>query len=148
MAGNAGNGLATAVELLGGFGAASPGADGDLQPELFADADDAPLPMPAAKGVSGPKGGRPKGARNRTTEEWRAFILSRYRSPAVFLAELYSRTPAELSAELGLFKFHEGNLVTAPIIRKDGTVECDENGRRSASRCSRRARRRPYRCRP
>ncbi len=44
------------------------------QPELFADADDAPLPMPAARGVSGPKGGRPKGARNRSTEEWRQFM--------------------------------------------------------------------------
>ncbi len=117
--------MATAVELLGGMG--DLGLGGDEQAELFADADDAPMPMPAAERTGQP--GRPKGARNRSTEEWRRHILSRYRSPAVFLAEMYSRTPAQLAAELGLFKFHEGKLVTAPVIDAQGRVACDENGR-------------------
>jgi hypothetical protein len=110
MAGGNGSGLATAVELLGGMG--DLGLGGDEQAELFADADDAPLPMPDAQRTG--RAGRPKGARNRSTEEWRRHILSRYRSPAVFLAEMYSRTPAQLAAELGLYKWHEGKLVIDP----------------------------------
>lgn len=124
MAGGNGEGLATAVELLGGMG--DLGLGGDEQLDAFADADDAPLPMPDASRTG--RAGRPKGARNRSTEEWRKFILGRYRSPAVFLAEMYSRTPAQLAAELGLFKFHEGKLVTAPIIDAEGRVKRDEDG--------------------
>jgi hypothetical protein len=113
MAGQGSNGLATAVELLGGMG--DLGLGGEEQPELFADAgDDAPAALaPAAR--SGPQGGRPKGARNRSTEEWRRYLLSRYQSPLVGLAEIWSRTPAELAKELGLYKFHEGKLVTMAV---------------------------------
>jgi len=114
------------VELLGGFGDLGLGNEGEQT--SFLDADDAPMPMPEAKGTSGPKGGRPKGARNRSTEEWRSFVLSKYRSPLVFLAEMWSRTPAQLAAELGLYKFHEGKLVTAPIIDAEGRVMRDEEG--------------------
>lgn len=97
-----GSGLATAVMLAGGVGE-MPGA-GAEQPELFE--ADAPLPMPAAqRGVSGPKGGRPAGARNKSTEEWREYILSRYRSPLVALCEIYSRTPQELAEQLGLYEY-------------------------------------------
>ncbi|CAN1721982.1 conserved protein of unknown function [Hyphomicrobium sp. 1Nfss2.1] len=126
MTAGTGNGLGTAVELLGGFGDLGLGNEGEQT--SFLDADDAPMPMPEAKGTSGPKGGRPKGARNRSTEEWRSFILSKYRSPLVFLAEMWSRTPAQLAAELGLYKFHEGKLVTAPIIDAEGRVMRDEEG--------------------
>jgi hypothetical protein len=102
------SGLATAVELAGGIGEL--GSEGGDQVELFE--PDAPLPMPpAARGKSGPQGGRPKGARNRSTQEWRQYLLGRYRSPLVFLLEAYSRTPAELAAQLGLYKYHEGKLV-------------------------------------
>lgn len=113
------NGLATAVALAGGMGEL--GVEGAEQVELFADADDAPMPMPAAKGVSGPQGGRPRGARNRSTEEWRHYILSRYRSPLVFLMELAARSPADLARDLGLYKYHEGKLVTAEVEDQDGT---------------------------
>jgi hypothetical protein len=127
MTAGTGNGLGTAVEMLGGFGDLGLGGEGE-QPELFADADDAPMPMPAAKGISGPKGGRPKGARNRSTEEWRQFILSKYRSPLVFLAEMWSRTPAELAEQLQLYKFHEGRMVMAPVLDENGAHLRDGNG--------------------
>lgn len=45
--------------------------------------------------------GRPVGSRNRSTTEWSRFILSRYRSPLIGLAEIASATPAELQAALG-----------------------------------------------
>lgn len=45
--------------------------------------------------------GRPPGSRNKRTEEWCDFILSRYRSPLLFLAEAYSRPVEVLAAELG-----------------------------------------------
>jgi hypothetical protein len=111
MAGQSGNGLATAVELLGGFG--DLGLGGEAQIDAFADAgDDAPSALPPAR--SGPQGGRPRGARNRSTEEWRRFLLSRYQSPLQGLAEIWSRTPAQLARELELYKFHEGKLVVDP----------------------------------
>jgi hypothetical protein len=120
------NGMATAVEMLGGFGDLALG--GDDQPELFADADDAPLPMPDAPERTG-RVGRPKGAKNRSTEQWRTFILSKYRSPAIFLAEMYSRTPAQLAAELGLYKFHEGCMCLAPMLDANGAHMLTEDGR-------------------
>lgn len=44
--------------------------------------------------------GRPAGSRNRRTDEWMEFILARYRSPLVFLAEAYTRPVAQLASEL------------------------------------------------
>lgn len=46
------------------------------------------------------KGGRPPGARNKRTEAWVQFILARYRSPLIALAETYSRPVEELAREL------------------------------------------------
>lgn len=89
-------GLATALALIGASGVVPGGAGG--QEELFGAAD-APLPLPE-KGKSGSKGGRPAGARNRSTEEWARFLLSRSQSPLVVLAEIYSRPVAELTREL------------------------------------------------
>jgi hypothetical protein len=106
MAGEA-SGLATAVALAGGAGEL-PGGDG--QAELFDDVlADGSLPTRAK---SGPQGGRPKGARNRSTEQWRQYLASRYTSPLIGLAEMWSRTPAELAKDLELYKYHEGRLVT------------------------------------
>lgn len=48
---------------------------------------------------SGP--GRPAGSRNKTTNDWRDYILANYRSPLLFLAETYTRPTVQLAAELG-----------------------------------------------
>lgn len=92
-------GIATAVALVMAETAAAGGGN-DQQPELFLDADDAPSSLTPAK--SGSKGGRPKGARNRSTEQWRNHILSRYQSPMIGLAETWSRSVDELAKELYL----------------------------------------------
>jgi len=47
-----------------------------------------------------PAGGRPVGATDRKAADWRAYMLARYRSPLVVLAETYSRPVAELAREL------------------------------------------------
>lgn len=47
------------------------------------------------------KGGRPAGSVARKTAEWAAFLLSRYRSPLVVMAETYSRPTRDLAEELG-----------------------------------------------
>lgn len=59
-------------------------------------------PVAEQEALQGPRqGGRPKGAINRKTAEWQAFMLARYRSPLVVLAETYSRPLGELAAVLG-----------------------------------------------
>lgn len=44
--------------------------------------------------------GRPAGSRNKRTEDWVGYILGRYRSPLVAMAEIYSRPVLELAKEL------------------------------------------------
>lgn len=89
-------GLATVLQLLGARGEA-PGVAGE-QVDLFE--ADAPLPLsPRAVEPTG-KAGRPAGTRNKSTEEWVKYFLSRHRSPLTALAELYSRPLGELVAEL------------------------------------------------
>ncbi len=105
-------GLTAALAQLG---LVDPRPDQAEQVELFDEpAADAPLPMPPAA-LPSAKGGRPKGSRNKRTDEWVAFLQGRYRSPLVFLLESYSRTPAELARQLGLYKYHEGKLVIDPV---------------------------------
>lgn len=87
-------GLATALQLLGAAGVVE---DDDGQAELFE--APAPLPLPVAQ-PEGSKGGRPKGARNRSTDEWVRYFLGRYRSPLTALAELYSRSFVEIVEQL------------------------------------------------
>lgn len=112
MADGGANGLATALRALGAAGIAVGGGEAG-QSDMF-EADDAALPLPAARGVSGAKGGRPLGARNRSTEEWCRFLLSQYRSPLTALAELYSRPIEDLVAHLQAIADKD------PIVRVDG----------------------------
>lgn len=96
------SGLATAVaELL-----SAPQARPDDQGSLFDPSDFEPeveTSLPPAK--SGPQGGRPKGARNKSTEALRAYIMGRYEHPLIGLAEMWSRSPKQLAEQMGLYKF-------------------------------------------
>jgi hypothetical protein len=108
------NGVKTAVALAGGVGDLGLG-EAEGQEDLFEAECDGPL-SPAPVGKSGPKGGRPAGARNRSTEAVRQMFLTRYRSPLMGLGEIYSRSPADLARELKLYK-----RVTV-LVEQDGRV--------------------------
>ncbi len=60
--------------------------------------------QPAAEnGVPDVRGpGRPPGSSNKSTKEWQQFLLSRYRSPLVGLAEISSMDLQDLAKMLGL----------------------------------------------
>jgi hypothetical protein len=52
--------------------------------------------------VEQPSRGRPKGSKNRRTEEWARYVTSRYGSPLEALARVMHGGPAELARELGV----------------------------------------------
>jgi hypothetical protein len=60
-----------------------------------------PAVEPEASAPAPAKGGRPAGSVARKTSEWAAFMLQRYRSPLVVMAETYSRPLRDLADELG-----------------------------------------------
>lgn len=100
MARNDTSGMATVIKLLaqeGRLGAAAPAAGG--QDDLF-DNPEAPLPLPPEKGASGPRGGRPVGARSRTTQEWARLFLAQNRAPLMVLGNLMSQDTEDLHARL------------------------------------------------
>jgi len=79
------------------------GTDLEALPEQLAlpslESDAAPPPQDG-RGESTGKPGRPKGARNKRTEDWTTYILARYRSPLLFMADTYSRPVNELATFL------------------------------------------------
>ncbi len=85
-------GLRAALALLGASGGLVD--DSGSQVDLF-EAEDAPLPLPT-KGRSGPQGGRPAGARNRSTDEWVRLFLAQHRSPLSVLGNIMSQDLGEL----------------------------------------------------
>lgn len=80
-----------------------PAGGGQDQPSLFgADPVEPDGLGPVDEVAAAPRGrGRPAGSRNRSTEEWSRFILTRYRSPLLGLAELAQATPVDLQRDLG-----------------------------------------------
>lgn len=95
-------GLKTAVEAAHDPEAARPG---DVQGEQLA-----LLPLRKAdegsaarkNGGALPRGrGRPPGAKNKRTEEWTEYLLGRYPSPLIGLAEIAFRPLTDLAEELG-----------------------------------------------
>lgn len=111
-------GLATAVKLASicseGQREKSAASEISDAPDLFSH-DSQPVSLPVEQkaageeclpgipgaGSSAPRTpGRPKGARNRSTEEWRKYILSKHKSPLAFLAGVYSQDIKELRREI------------------------------------------------
>lgn len=94
--------MATAAASL--VGAAPPSQAGDtLQAGLFdrEPADPHGIGELGDEAVDLRRGrGRPPGSRNKSTKEWTAYILSRYRSPLIALANLSQANPADLAREL------------------------------------------------
>lgn len=71
------------------------------QPGLFGgEVLDADGPSEARPAREPGRPGRPPGARNRNSQEWARFILTRFRSPLLAMAELASRPVHELAREL------------------------------------------------
>lgn len=104
MAGNGGAGAA--VELLRGYGDLGiDAAADDLTPDMFEPADLPGLPLEPVERPAGGKGGRPPGATNKLQRKMADYILSRYRSPLIGQAELWSRKPAQLAEEMGLYRY-------------------------------------------
>lgn len=94
------SGLQTAIEAIGVGQAPTAGAEQlPLLPLPLVDSEAAIAEAAVHRGP-----GRPAGSRNKRTEEWVDYILGRYRSPLVVLAETYSRPVQELAKELGCTK--------------------------------------------
>lgn len=68
----------------------------------------------------GGKGGRPKGAANRSTQEWTRYLAGKYGSPLEGLCDLYGRDIRELAQELELYRRdHLGN----PMLDREGNPQ-------------------------
>lgn len=92
------HGLSAALGI--GTGSGVDLAEPDEAPDLFADRD---LLRPV--NFKGPKRpGRPKGARNKRTQEIADYILGRYRDPLIGLADIVSTPIPTLAHQLGTSK--------------------------------------------
>ena len=103
-------GLTTALAMLGAAGVLQDDVEG--QDDLFE--APAPLPLPTAPRADAGKPGRPKGARNKSTDEWVRYFLGRYRSPLTGLAELYTRDLGDLVGELQRIADEHCEVTTKP----------------------------------
>lgn len=82
-------------------------AEAPLKPAEAEQADmfgrpDMPQPVTPVAAPAGP--GRPKGSRNKSTEEWKQYLLGRYVHPVEALLQIASRSPRELAEELELYR--------------------------------------------
>lgn len=103
QAGNGKEGLKTVVSELHDPAAPVPGSESELLEQM----DMLALPLndttPEARALEVRRGrGRPVGAKNKNTEAWRNFILSRYSSPLEALAQTFNISIPDLAARLGL----------------------------------------------
>lgn len=92
------HGFAAALATLD-VGGGVPALVGDLQDDMFE--PETARALPPARRV-GAKGGRPAGAANRSTREFRDWALRVYGSPTLALLEIGARTPRELAEQLHL----------------------------------------------
>lgn len=92
------NGASAALAMLAAAGVDLFGADGaDGQDDLFEPVTSGPLDAMPVKGKSGPQGGRPPGARNRSTDAWLSLFLSKNRAPIMTLGDLIGRDTGQLT---------------------------------------------------
>lgn len=123
------NGLLTVLAELGVHGRAD-GSSETEQLEMLSADEAMPSMLPAESAArSGPRGGRPRGARNKSTEAWRELFLSRFRHPMMVLGELTACTPAQLAHDLGLYMYSEGKPVLHPRRDAHGQQVYDADGR-------------------
>ena len=78
---------------------ADPPGEAAIEPDLFAGAPVLGELMPDGRRRKGP--GRPPGATNKDTKAWADFILARYSSPLIGLAEVCATPIADLAKLLG-----------------------------------------------
>jgi len=116
-------GLLTALAMVGAAGRVET-SEADQDDMFAADAEmPSMLPKSAESATrSGPRGGRPRGARNKSTEAWRDLFLTKFRHPMMVLGELTSMTPAELARSLGLYMYSEGKPVLHPVRDENGEI--------------------------
>jgi hypothetical protein len=96
------SGLAPALSQGAALAAGDGQGDAAVQGSLFGVDPVEPDGIGELDIEAAPRGrGWPAGSRNRSTEDWSRFLLSRYRSPLVGLAELAQMTPKALQTELG-----------------------------------------------
>lgn len=95
------SGIKTAVENLQTGAQSMPGNGSAQQMDLLP--DEAQAENGAEKDVPAMRGaGRPPGSTNKSTKEWQQFILSRYTSPLVGLAEIATMPLHEVARMLGV----------------------------------------------
>lgn len=99
MSSSAASGLAAGFEMAQERAAQDAGAPVQQLGLFGAVIEDADGP-PEARREPG-KGGRPPGARNKRSEDWCRFILSRFKSPLVVLAEIAAADLHAICAEMG-----------------------------------------------
>jgi hypothetical protein len=108
-------GFAAALEL---FGAA------DLVPEAVEQADMFGGGKEAAEvGKGNSTGGRPRGARNRRTQETVAWLLQRFENPLEGLMREATRSPREIAVELELWERNADGLLMVGSLRGGALLE-------------------------
>lgn len=90
---------------------------------------------PADRVAEAKKRGRPAGSPNRRTKEFAAYLLSRYVDPREIMAQTYSRSVADLAAELGCTRLEafdrqlRAAVELAPYVAGKMPVEVNLNAR-------------------
>lgn len=94
-----------------------------LLPLLPAAAHDEPDEAPEGSLIARRGPGRPAGALNKLTVGWRDYLLAKYQSPLIGMAETAARSVWDLAAELGLEKPTFEQLVELLKIQEKAKVD-------------------------
>ena len=105
------------MELKAALGDDHPGTESFAQLPLMPMVEEEPDAADDAAAGGVKRAGRPPGARNRRTQEWTEYLLSRYRSPLEVLAETYS-TPTPILARRLRASFKEAFALQLQAARE------------------------------